>query len=237
MRGDVGEVADPVGDQVLELGPVGRLLRLDDVRPVERPVDAAPGPERLEKVGQPLRGPYREADDAGAVPHARWIEQDLVMAGRQGVAPLVGRRARIIDIEDAGDRLLLEPFAGVARRDPGAFGEGRCRGRPAIGERPVQPEALPEVDRLELERGRDGGEELGGEGLPAVAGVEGRCGGHRRTPGADVDRPIVPSAPPVGDGRQPAATASRSASGSGRWASTGVTWWSTISREPLTPSR
>ena len=34
-------------------------------------------------------------------------------------APLERRRGRVVDFEDAGDRLLLEPFLGVTLGDPG----------------------------------------------------------------------------------------------------------------------
>jgi hypothetical protein len=71
-------------------------------------------------------------------------------------------------VEHAGDGLLLEPLAGVARRDPGPRGQlGRARGA-ALGKRPVEPELGAEVDGEQLERAERRGEQPLGQGVGAI---------------------------------------------------------------------
>jgi hypothetical protein len=79
--------------------------------------------------------------------------------------------ARIVDIDDAGDGLVLEPLAGVSHVDARTLGEvGRRRG-PAIGERLVQTEALAEVDRLEVERPESGLEQASRQRVATSLGL------------------------------------------------------------------
>jgi predicted ATPase len=73
-------------------------------------------------------------------------------------------------LEQAGDGLLLEPLAGVARRDAGALGELVGRERPARLERAVEAELGPEVDGEQLERAEGGSEEALGELVGAIGG-------------------------------------------------------------------
>ena len=141
--------------------------------------------------------------------------------------------ARIVDIDDAADGLVLEPLAGVPHMDAGTLGEvGRRRG-PAIGEGLVQTEALAEVDRLEVERPEGGLEQASRQRVATSLGFGDGVldGGGRSRHGArgcqprpastmDIRRVVAttaPSRPRVSRRRPPRAAAS----GIGRWTSTG----------------
>ena len=60
-----------------------------------------------------------------------------------------------VHVEDAGDGLLLEPLARVARIGPGAIGQLFRRRRTVLVEVAVPAQAVTEVDAGEVER-RDG---------------------------------------------------------------------------------
>ena len=81
---------------------------------------------------------------------------------------LAAARRGVDDVEEAGDGLLLEPLARIARVDAGAVGE-LLRGQRAVTlERAVEAELDAEVDGEELERAERGAEQALGE---AVCGV------------------------------------------------------------------
>ena len=80
------------------------------------------------------------------VVEARLVEKRLVVARRQGVAPLV------VDVEDPRRRLLLEPFADVALVQARSLGKLRGRGRPAVGERAIEPEPHTDVHGHDVHR-------------------------------------------------------------------------------------
>ena len=113
------------------------------------------------------------AADAGQhVGERRDVRRVLLVAEHAGV--IVGQRAaarrRVDDLEQAGDRLLLEPLAGVARGDPGPLGQ-LLRGEGAVAlERAVEAELDAEVDGEQLERAEGGAEQPLDEGVGAVDG-------------------------------------------------------------------
>ena len=82
----------------------------------------------------------------------------------QRVATGEGVGDPVVGHEDAGDGLLLQPLPGVALGGAGAGGQLRRRQR-ALGERPVVAQAVPEVDRLQVQGGEDGTEEAFDEGV------------------------------------------------------------------------
>jgi hypothetical protein len=90
-------------------------------------------------------------------------------------APGLGRRVSVIDVDHAGDGLLLEPLAGVARRDAGGLGQLARGQRPEFVQRAVQTELRAEVDGAQLQRAERGAEQALGEGVGAIGG-----GGHGR---------------------------------------------------------
>ena len=78
-----------------------------------------------------------------------------------------------VDLEQAADRLLLEPLARVARIGPGPGGELVGGGGSVIGEGPIPAQALAEVDAGDVEARDGGGEDAldervggGGQGRP-----------------------------------------------------------------------
>ena len=100
--------------------------------------------------------------------------QNAAVLRQEAVATLVVRRVGVVDVEQAGDRLLLEPLSGVAGGDAGALGQLVWRQRPVASEGAVEAELGAEVDRVELERSEGGAEQALGERLGAV----GNGGGH-----------------------------------------------------------
>ena len=80
------------------------------------------------------------------------VGHDRRVGRGQAVAPLLGVVARVVDLEDAGHRLLLEPLPRVARVDPAARGELARRVGPPVAQRGVEAEPVAEVDAEELER-------------------------------------------------------------------------------------
>jgi hypothetical protein len=214
--GDVRHRVDPRADEMGELRPVDRLLGLDDVRAVVRPVDARTGAIGREQIGHPLGGAHHEPRKRREEREAVRVDEDLVVTGRQRVPALVRVGVHIVHFEDGRDRLLLEPLAGVAGIDAGPYRELGRGGRPAVMEVPVETQPFTEVDGLELERPEDVPEQALGERVPAGGriGQDGR-GRHRRAPralvsgqtadggtgafgrGMDISRCRMP----VGDGR------------------------------------
>ena len=63
-----------------------------------------------------------------------------------------------VDLEQAADRLLLEPLARVARIGPGPGGELVGCGGSVIGEGPIPAQTVAEIDAGDVEA-RDGGGE------------------------------------------------------------------------------
>ena len=118
----------------------------------------------------------RERRDVGGVVG---IEQHPCVLGVERVAPPPAR-LRTVDVEQAGDGLLLEPLAGVARRDARPVGELGGRQRPVLGERGVEAELGAEVDGEQLERADGGAEQALGKGVGTIAGGEGHCDLRRR---------------------------------------------------------
>ena len=146
----VGHRRQPLGrEQVDELGPVHVALTLDEVGREVRIRHTRAGPERLEHLRQRLGHPDHHSSERCHVVDAVAVEQDLVVAGRDPVAALVGCCGHVLDLEDPADRLVLQPLADVAlvaarcRRDLG-------RGGRAAGECGVEPEPVADVDGVEV---------------------------------------------------------------------------------------
>ena len=68
------------------------------------------------------------------------------MGGRQAVSACRGRGFSVLDFQDTGHRLLLEPFTDVALVSVGARRQfGRCHGA-GLGKRPIEAESLTDID-------------------------------------------------------------------------------------------
>ena len=116
----------------------------------------------------------------------------VVRAGGSGAR----RRARSASstVEDAGDGLLLEPLAGVARVDAGGRGQLGGGRRPGSAQRPVQAEAVAEVDAEQLERAGGGLEQPLVEGRGVHGSSVCRFGQPRTAGGPTSRREAGPSA-------------------------------------------
>ena len=104
----------------------------------------------------------------GVDEHPRVVGGERVAAVRRG-----GRR--VLDLDQAGHSLLLEPLARVSRRDAGRLGELVADERPVLLERTVEAELRPQIHGVELEGAERGAEEALCEGVGAV-----EDGGHCR---------------------------------------------------------
>ena len=93
------------------------------------------------------------------------------MTGGQGVAARVGAGGDVVDIEQPGHRLLLQPLAGVAGIDPRAGRELGPASRARVAEGGVEPELDAELDRQQVE---------GAEQAPRTGVRRARRGGRRR---------------------------------------------------------
>jgi hypothetical protein len=79
-------------------------------------------------------------------------DEHVEVLGRQPVAACVRGYRRLVDHNEARDRLLLEPLAGIARGDAGFTRKFQwCNGAPCR-ERRVQPQLLPEINAVQLQR-------------------------------------------------------------------------------------
>ena len=164
---DVGDGRQPLGAEQI------RVERAVDVSlPLARqPAEVLPGDPAARAEGVLDRGKRLGEGDAGAG-HRRQVgqgvpvDQHLGVPGGKPVAALLGSGLDIVHLENAGDRLLLEPLARVALVGSGRLGELARRHVTLVDQRPVVPESISEVDGEELVRAERGSEEALGEGIP-----------------------------------------------------------------------
>ena len=150
----LGNPREPLAaEQLLEDRTRELRLPLVQVGPVVRIRNAVTAAVRSEQcVDRPHAG-YEELPERRDVVEARFVEQRLVVTRRQCVTPLV------VDLEDAGRRLLLEPLADVALVEARGFGQLLGGRRAAVCECPVEPEAHTEVDGEHVHRAERRAEE------------------------------------------------------------------------------
>ena len=117
-----------------------------------------------------LGDPRQHATDAGEHVRERRDVRGVVDVGEHARVRGGQREAPLVVVDQAGDGLLLQPFARVAGRDAGAVGELVRRERAVALERLVQPELGSEVDGEQLERAERGFEEPLGELVGAIGG-------------------------------------------------------------------
>ena len=139
--------------------------------------DAAAGPVGPDQVGHRGAATHEPLGHAGHQRGTGRVDEDLLVARRQRVAASLGVGGRVVDVDERGDGLLLEPLARVARGDAGRGGELGGGQRTALGQRPVEAELGAEVDRQQVERAERGLEQASDEGVAALGRVLG-CG-HR----------------------------------------------------------
>ena len=143
------------------------IQRVDQIRQKRRPVDAGlPRAERRTEVwirhapaaaigvDDPLKRPTDAGDhlrQRGKVRRMVLGDQDVRVFGREPVPPRLRRCGGRFDAQESRDRLLLEPFAGVAGGDAGGARQLRRRDPPLEFQRLVEAELLAEIDAVELE--------------------------------------------------------------------------------------
>ena len=190
---DVAERRQPVlGEAVDELRPVRPVLGDDDVR-VAVPRHAAAGPVGLDQVGHRGAATHEPLGHAGHQRGTGRVDEDLLVARRQRVAASLGVGGRVVDVDERGDGLLLEPLARVARGDAGRGGELGGGQRTALGQRPVEAELGAEVDRQQVERAERGLEQASDEGVAALGRVLGCGHRHGVSPGRSASCPLAPA--------------------------------------------
>ena len=201
-------------EEVGELRTVARLLGPPDLLAVAGERDAGPlavGVDERRDEARPGDGEGGQRGDAGQAVGVD--EAHLVLDGQREHAGVgVALAPVVVDGDDAGRRLLLEPFAPVPGVDAGPRRQLRRRGRPVVGERLVQAEAHAELDGGQFERADRGHEHALGEGADGRLvdrwRVDGRCwvsgDGHAVPPG-DATGSVSPT-PPDPDWRRQIAT-------------------------------
>src|SRR5205085_8366367 len=80
------------------------------------------------------------------------VRERLGVLLREGEAPLLGRRGDVVDAEDPGGGLLLQPLPGGPLVGLRCGGELGGRARSVVAERAVEAEAIPEVHGENLAR-------------------------------------------------------------------------------------
>lgn len=92
-----------------------------------------------------------EGGQRGEVVEVLLVDEHGPMGAGQPVEALLGRRIRVLDAQEAGDRLLFEPFAHVALGGAGAASQLDGRGVAVVGEGPIEAEPAAQMDRSYLE--------------------------------------------------------------------------------------
>ena len=181
---DTGQVLGPEGLQ--QPRPVEVALGLDRVLPVRGLRHAAARAERLLELGHDRRARDDRTGHRRHRVHGVQVGQDLGVGRRQPEPPRARPRLGIVDLQDPGGGLVLEPLAGVAFVDPGARRQVGGRHAFVPRHRPIQPEPIAEVDDERIEHPKTGVEQALGEGFP---------GGFDRPRALDMSchrRPILP---------------------------------------------
>jgi hypothetical protein len=165
---DVRHRRDPLAaEEIRELRPIRVGLRLTGVLPVVLPGHAPARPEGLHHVSGSSEGSDDGRRDGRGERKAVLVEQDLVVALREPVPPGLGLGRRVLDLEDPGYGLLLEPLSSVPLVRAGGGRELARPQRAAVGERTVEAELAADVDAEEVEGAERGAEEPLDERLAA----------------------------------------------------------------------
>jgi len=149
---------------VREARAVQRAEALSELGAVLLERDAAALPEVGDDLGERQRHAGEEPRDGRGVRRVRLVdEHGRVVRGQREAAGVAGSRC-ILDGEEAGGGLLLEPLEGVARCDAGRAREAVRGHRPVLAQGAVEPEATAELHGEERRGRREHADELLGEG-------------------------------------------------------------------------
>src|SRR4051812_36893658 len=111
---DIGHRGDPfLGKEMTELRTGCSRLPFGQVRPVVLERDTATRAVRLEERGQWFDAASEDLCNRRHRGQAIGIDQDRLISIWQPEAPISRIRVRVLSFEETGDRLLLQPFAGV----------------------------------------------------------------------------------------------------------------------------
>jgi hypothetical protein len=164
----VGDRGQPLlAELSLEHRPRELRLALMEVGAVRRVGDALSGPKRLEQRVERLHTSGDELCDRRDEVEARLVKQRLVVPGRERIPPPSRLGRGIVDLEDPGRSLLLQPLPDVPLIRPCALGE-LGRRRVAVGQGAVEAEPAPEVDSEQIPRAERRLEEALDEGVTPV---------------------------------------------------------------------
>lgn len=178
-RGQVRHRVQPAGEVVDEHGPVHAGLPAAEGRPVGGVRDSASVAVGLRKVGQHAADPGHHVGQRGHVRRVVRVEEHRPVPGRDGVAAMLGGRCRAVagDLQQAGDRLLLQPLPGVPGGDARPFGQPRI-GHRRPGQCLVQPELTAEMDAEQLEGRGAGGDQTSSKRVATAVLVRCRAPGQ-----------------------------------------------------------
>ena len=148
---DLGDLRDPLGDQLVdEGGSIQGRLRLDRILAVGRVRHPVSGAERSEELGHHRESGRQGEGETAEVRRAGFVDQRLTHP-RCGGKPRPGQVV-VVGQQQPGGRLGLQPFAHVPAVQPGAARE-LCGGeRPVQGQRSEQAVLQPDVDSAEMKR-------------------------------------------------------------------------------------
>jgi hypothetical protein len=79
------------------------------------------------------------------------IHQNFLVPGRQAVAAGARRGGFVLDLQYAGHRLLFQPFADVSLVGARVSGQFFRSNRPVLAQRPVEPQAVAQVNGENVE--------------------------------------------------------------------------------------
>ncbi len=165
--GEVGDSRRRVGvEPLVEIGDRGKPLAPDEVRvdgagegrlplvevgSVGREREPGAGAVRLHQLIERAGERHEQPPERRHVVEAVGVEQRLVVAGGQAEASRGGVVRVLVQVQDAARGLLLEPLARIALVDAGGRREPGRGGGTEVGQRPVEPEPVTEVDREHVE--------------------------------------------------------------------------------------
>jgi hypothetical protein len=138
-------------------------LAVAEVAPVGVVGDAAAGAVGLDDTRQHLADAGNHVRERRDVRRVVGRGERARVLGVERVAARFGSGVRVLDVEQAGDGLLLEPLARVARCDAGGAGKPVRGLRAFLDQCPVEAELGAEVDGEQLERAERGAEQALGE--------------------------------------------------------------------------
>jgi hypothetical protein len=108
------------------------------------------GAKRLQELVQGRHRANRYLGHRDPADQTLRIDEHRLVALRQAKPPLGGGSVRVVNREEAGDGLLLQPLAGVAFARPGTSRELACGRGAALMQGSIEPELVANIDAEDL---------------------------------------------------------------------------------------